>query len=79
MNTTDLPTDANVTTSTFADDTTLVANDADPVKATEHLKNNLNSIRMWLKQWRIKVNEHKSGHVTFTLKGGVCLSVSAKL
>jgi hypothetical protein len=33
-------------------------------------------IEKWLKKWKIKVNEPKSSHVTFTLQKGHCLAVN---
>ena len=45
---------------------------SDHRKATDNLQTNLNKIEIWLKQWRLRVNESKSTHVTFTLKHGEC-------
>jgi ribonuclease HIII len=36
------------------------------------LQNHLNQFEKWLKRWRIKANENKSTHVTFTLKTDNC-------
>ena len=33
-------------------------------------------INLWTKRWKIKINENKSTHVTFTLRKSVCTPVS---
>jgi len=48
---------------------------ADPAMATHRLQTALHEIQQWLKKWRMKVDETKSVHVTFTLKRSVCPSV----
>jgi len=40
------------------------------------LQNHLNQFEKWLKCWRIKANENKSTHVTFTLKRENCPTVT---
>ena len=40
------------------------------------LQNNLNDIQKWLNTWRIKANEAKSAHVTFTTRRETCPEVS---
>ena len=47
-----------------------------PNTASRELQDHLNSIQIWLKSWRVKVNETKSAHVTFTLKKRTCPAVS---
>jgi hypothetical protein len=42
---------------------------------SKYLQNNLNFIQNWLKLWRIKVNENKSIHITFTMCATNCLAV----
>jgi hypothetical protein len=39
---------------------------SDPGTASQKLQTNLDAIQKWLKRWRIKANEYKSVHVTFT-------------
>lgn len=68
----DLPTTQQTTTATFADDTTIMASHINPKIASRNLQENINQIEKWLKTWRIKVNEQKSAHVTFTLKRQIC-------
>jgi histone H2A len=65
--TADLPAMADTETATFADDTAVLAAHADPVIATHRLQTALLKIQL-LKKWRMKANETKSTHVTFTLK-----------
>jgi hypothetical protein len=36
------------------------------------LNSNLLAIQHWLKRWRMKVNETKSTHVTFTMRSATC-------
>ena len=62
--------------STFADDTAAVAMDADPTTASRNLQDQLNSIEKWLQKWRIKVNQNKSTHITFTNRKGQCPPIS---
>lgn len=73
--TADLPTDSSVTTATFADDTAILAIHNDPIIASNHLQENLNRIQKWLKLWRIKANETKSTHITFTTHTETCPKV----
>jgi len=73
--TADLPAAADTETATFADDTAVLTTHADPAIATHRLQTALHEIQQWLKKWRMKVNETKSFHVTFTLISSVCPSV----
>ena len=70
--TADLPTSFGVTTATFADDTAILAASKDPVIANQRLQQSLYSIQKWLNTWRIKANEAKSIHVTFTTRTKTC-------
>ena len=40
--------------------------------ASQHLQDHLSSVGNWLRKWRIKVNQAKSMHVTFTNRSGQC-------
>jgi hypothetical protein len=53
---------------TFADDTFVTSSDPDIYTATENLKSHLNELQNWFNLWRIKINENKSSHMTFTLR-----------
>jgi hypothetical protein len=64
--TADLPTSPGSTTATSADDTAVVTMDSDPAIASLKLPTDLLAIQNWFKKWRMKANESKSIHVTFT-------------
>lgn len=72
----DLPLCDNTTTATFADDCAILAKHKDSTAASDALQNHLNILELWLKKWRIRVNETKSVHVTFTLKKSICPPVA---
>jgi hypothetical protein len=69
--TADLPTSPESTTETFADDTSVVAMDSDPVIVSQKLQTGLVA-QDWFKKWRMKANESKSIHVTFTAQRDTC-------
>lgn len=73
--TADLPTENHLLISTFADDTAILSSHSNPKIASKILEVHLKSIENWLCDWRIKVNELKSAHVTFTLKKETCPAV----
>jgi hypothetical protein len=52
--------------------TAVLAEDSDPGIASQKLQTNLGAIQKWLKKWRIKGNESKSVHVTFTARRNTC-------
>ncbi|KAL4126891.1 hypothetical protein QTP88_011091 [Uroleucon formosanum] len=66
--TVDIPTTENTTMGTYADDTVILAADSDPDICSHHLQNHLNMLSKWCNTWKIKVNELKSTHITFTLR-----------
>lgn len=74
--TADLPTTRLTMTATFADDTAIVASHVDPVAASRNLQVSLNKTQEWLRKWRIKINEAKSNHITFTLRKETCPPVT---
>lgn len=74
--TSDIPTTSHTEIATYADDTTVLASNTDPIIASKHLQDNLNEIHIWLSKWKIKVNETKSTHVTFTLRRETCPPVT---
>ncbi|KAL4113895.1 hypothetical protein QTP88_017451 [Uroleucon formosanum] len=74
--TVDIPTTENSTVGTYADDTAIFAADSDPDICSHHLQNHLNMLSKWCNTWKIKVNEFKSTHITFTLRPKDCLEVS---
>ena len=66
--TADLPLSNDTSIATYADDTVIMAVSRSPMVASLRLQNNLERVQTWLKTWRIKANESKSIHVTFTPK-----------
>jgi hypothetical protein len=62
-------------TATFADDTAVLATHDDPEIAVRRLQNALTDIQQWLSKWRLKANEVKSFHVTYTLERSTCTPV----
>lgn len=74
--TADIPTSRRLTTSTFADDTAILSRSRCPMQATTQLATHLLSVGKWLSDWRIKVNEQKCKHVTFTLNRQDCPSLT---
>lgn len=75
LSTNDVPLSLDTVMATFADDMFLLATDVDPVMASQKLQRHLTHIESWLKQWKIKINEHKSQHITFTLRRQDCPTV----
>lgn len=71
--TADLPISPNqTTTTTFADDTAILCSNKDAKEASKNMEEHLQLVDEWLNKWRIKVNETKSVHVTFTLNRSTC-------
>ena len=68
--TSDLPICDGLTISTFADNTAILNSHKKPHIASSQLEIYLRRVETWLKDWRIRVNELKSCHVTFTLRRG---------
>ena len=64
----DLPTLTEITTTTFADDTALLASHSDPIIASSTLQRDFDSMEKWFHKWRFKTNENKSSYITFTLR-----------
>ena len=70
--TSDQPLSRHTTTATYADDTASLASHDDPVMASNNLQIHLDKLQLWFRKWRIKVNESKSVHVTFTMRRETC-------
>jgi hypothetical protein len=70
--TADLPTSKESTTATFADGNAVIATDSDPAIASQKLQTDLLAIQNWFKKCRMKANESKSIHVTFTTRRETC-------
>jgi hypothetical protein len=60
---------------TFADDTAILALDPNPIAASEKLQSHLSILQQWLCKWKIKVNNNKSVHITFTTRSTECPQV----
>jgi hypothetical protein len=73
--TSDLPTSDHATTATFANDLAILVIHEDPTIASVKLEATINKIDDWAKKWRIKTNQSKSMHITFTLRNQTCLRV----
>lgn len=73
--TSDLPQTNNVIIDIFTDDTVILVDDKNFVSASIKLQKSRDVITLWLKIWRIKANEAKSVHVTFTYRHETCPSV----
>jgi len=63
-------------TATYANDTAILASHHNPTIASTNLQHHLNQFETWLKRWRIKANENKSTHITFSLKRETCPAVT---
>jgi len=63
----DLPVSEQTTTATYADDTAILAPHRYHIIASRNLQTHLAQLEKWFIKWRIKANEGKSTHVTFTL------------
>jgi hypothetical protein len=70
--TADPPTTPGSLTATFADDTAILTSDSDPAAASQILQTNLLELQRGLKRSRLKANESKLTHVTFTTRRATC-------
>jgi hypothetical protein len=70
-----LPTSDNTTAVTSTDDTAVLAIHEDLAIASMKLQSTINKIEDWVQKWRIKINESKSKHITFTICIQTCLTV----
>lgn len=59
-------------TATFADDTSILANNPDPEIASQYLQFILLLVQEWCHRWRVRINEAKFTHITFTFKRYIC-------
>lgn len=66
--TVDIPTTSKTTTAMFADDTAILSVSESHTEATRNLQKALDCVAKWTKDWKIKLNEQKSVHVTFALR-----------
>jgi hypothetical protein len=68
--TADIPQQNSTVMSIFADDTAVLSSHANLNITTADLQTHLDRIENWTRKWRLKINENKSTHVTFTLRKG---------
>lgn len=73
--TSDLPKGPNTMLATFADDTAILATNENPIYASNMIQFNLNLMQTWFEKWKLKANETKSIHVTFSLRKDNCPTV----
>ncbi len=73
--TSDLPTDDNLVTTTFADDTAILYSDPNIHRVHRILQQHLNKITDWCSKWGIKLNENKSTQITFSLMKKSCPAI----
>ncbi|VVC41929.1 Reverse transcriptase domain [Cinara cedri] len=66
--TSDQPTTSQTSVADFADDKVIYISEKNPFLASQYLQNHLNLLSDWYSNWRIKINNGKSSHITFTLK-----------
>jgi hypothetical protein len=74
--TADIPTTDNTLIRTYTGDTAILSSNQDPHEASDQLQNHLNSLSHWFKSWKIKTNDCKSSHVTFSLRPGNCSHIT---
>jgi hypothetical protein len=70
--TADLPTSNKTILSTFADDTAIFTTHPYPTTASLNLQDHLHKIEIRFRNWKMKINEKKSLHITFSLRQGQC-------
>jgi len=63
-----MPTRNDTKIATFADDTTIIVISGTQIEATKKLQESINSTNNWMQDKKIKPNESKSTHITFTLR-----------
>jgi hypothetical protein len=73
--TADIPQTSTTILSTFADDTAIMATHSTPTTASMNIQAHLSKIEHWARKWRLKINETKFAHITFTLRKETCLPV----
>uniref|UniRef100_A0A2S2Q7E7 Putative RNA-directed DNA polymerase n=1 Tax=Sipha flava TaxID=143950 RepID=A0A2S2Q7E7_9HEMI len=72
----DQPTTPQTMVADYADDKVILSISENPVAASSNLQLHLCLMSNWYDKWRIKINQNKSSHTTFTLKKGICPTVT---
>lgn len=73
--TADQPTTPYTSVAEFADDKIIYTSQNDLYTAKLYLQNHLNSLSSWYTKWKIKINNEKSSHITFSLRQGEIPSI----
>lgn len=68
MYTADIPTTAETSIATFADDTAILSISDSLINANVKLQHTINKISKWTRDWKIMLNHQKSVHVIYTLR-----------
>ncbi|CAB0042470.1 unnamed protein product [Trichogramma brassicae] len=76
--TADFPAAQNVFIATFADDTAVLTSSSCHNEASSSLQTHLDKVSEWCDNWRLKTNETKSNHITFTLRKSTCPTIYFK-
>jgi len=66
----DQPTMQQTIVADYADDKVIIYINKYPTTASSNLQIHLNYLSEWYDKWRVKINQNKSVHTTFTLKHG---------
>ena len=74
--TADLPQSDKTILSTFAEDTAIFTTNPDRTQTSANLQERLLEITNWMRKWKLKINESKSSHITFSLRRGKCPPVN---
>ncbi|KAF0749787.1 Uncharacterized protein FWK35_00012778 [Aphis craccivora] len=72
----DQPTSDNTIVADYADDKIIISINQNPIVVSLNLQNHLSLMETRYNNWRIKVNQTKSNHTTFTLNLGHCPPVT---
>jgi hypothetical protein len=62
----------------YADDKVIIFINNDPITASSNLQIHLNYLSEWYDKWRVKINQNKSVHTTFTLKQSIGPNITLK-
>jgi len=64
----------NTIVADYADDKVILSVHNDPLIASRNLQSHLNLLSEWYAKWKIKLNNNKSIHTTFTLNTAIALT-----
>ena len=72
----DQPTSPYTFVAEYADDKAILSTHENPIIASIQLQSHLSRLESWCQNWKVKINETKSCHITFTLKHQICPPIS---